>query len=146
MSLEILSADKIQILDEVETWEQAITIAANPLLTQDYFESSYVTAMIDSVKELGPYIVIAPEIAIAHARPNDDVKHIGLSLLKLNQHINFSEEGHFASLIFVLSAIDNDGHLAILRSLATKLGNQETVNKLLAAQEINEIVNIFKGE
>ena len=146
MSLEILSADKIQILDKVETWEQAITIAANPLLTQDYFESSYVTAMIDSVKELGPYIVIAPEIAIAHARPNDDVKHIGLSLLKLNQHINFSEEGHFASLIFVLSAIDNDGHLAILRSLATKLGDQDTVNKLLAAQEINEIVNIFKGE
>ncbi|NQE00398.1 PTS sugar transporter subunit IIA, partial [Staphylococcus xylosus] len=122
MSLEILSADKVQILDKVETWEQAITIAANPLLTQDYFESSYVTAMIDSVKELGPYIVIAPEIAIAHARPNDDVKHIGLSLLKLNEHINFSEEGHFASLIFVLSAVDNDGHLAILRSLATKLG------------------------
>ncbi|MBF0812554.1 PTS sugar transporter subunit IIA [Staphylococcus sp. KY49P] len=146
MSLEILSADKIQILDKVETWEQAITIAANPLLTQDYFESSYVTAMIDSVKELGPYIVIAPEIAIAHARPNDDVKHIGLSLLKLNEHINFSEEGHFASLIFVLSAVDNDGHLAILRSLATKLGNQDTVNQLLAAQEINEIVNIFKGE
>ena len=146
MSLEILSADKIQILDKVETWEQAITIAATPLLTQDYFESSYVTAMIDSVKELGPYIVIAPEIAIAHARPNDDVKHIGLSLLKLNQHINFSEEGHFASLIFVLSAIDNDGHLAILRSLATKFGDQDTVNKLLAAQEINEIVNIFKGE
>ncbi|MDW8543154.1 PTS sugar transporter subunit IIA [Staphylococcus sp. mip270_02] len=146
MSLEILSADKVQILDKVETWEQAITIAANPLLTQDYFESSYVTAMIDSVKELGPYIVIAPEIAIAHARPNDDVKHIGLSLLKLNEHINFSEEGHFASLIFVLSAVDNDGHLAILRSLATKLGNQDTVNQLLAAQEINEIVNIFKGE
>ncbi|MGW7976275.1 PTS sugar transporter subunit IIA [Staphylococcus xylosus] len=146
MSLEILSADKIQILDKVETWEQAITIAANPLLIQDYFESSYVTAMIDSVKELGPYIVIAPEIAIAHARPNDDVKHIGLSLLKLNEHINFSEEGHFASLIFVLSAVDNDGHLAILRSLATKLGNQDTVNQLLAAQEINEIVNIFKGE
>lgn len=146
MSLEILSADKVQILDKVETWEQAITIAANPLLTQDYFESSYVTAMIGSVKELGPYIVIAPEIAIAHARPNDDVKHIGLSLLKLNEHINFSEEGHFASLIFVLSAVDNDGHLAILRSLATKLGNQDTVNQLLAAQEINEIVNIFKGE
>ncbi|NQD99642.1 PTS sugar transporter subunit IIA, partial [Staphylococcus xylosus] len=66
--------------------------------------------------------------------------------LKLNEHINFSEEGHFASLIFVLSAVDNDGHLAILRSLATKLGNQDTVNQLLAAQEINEIVNIFKGE
>lgn len=146
MSLEILSTDKVQILDQVATWEQAITIAANPLLTQDYFEPSYVTAMIDSVKELGPYIVIAPEIAIAHARPNDDVMHIGLSLLKLNKHVNFSEEGHFASLIFVLSAVDNDSHLAILRDLATKLGNQDTVNQLLAAQEIKEIVNILKGE
>ncbi len=34
--------------------------------------------MIDSVNELGPYIVIAPEIAIAHARPRDnDVHQVG---------------------------------------------------------------------
>ena len=90
--------------------------------------------------------MIAPEIAIAHARPNNNVKKIGLSLLKLNQHINFSEEGHYASLVFVLSAIDNEGHLEVLRSLATTLGNQQTVKNLLNAQTSSEIINIFKGE
>ncbi|WP_436862258.1 PTS sugar transporter subunit IIA [Staphylococcus caeli] len=146
MSLETLSADKVQVVDQVDDWEQAINLAAQPLLKQDYFEESYIKAMIDSVKQLGPYIVIAPEIAIAHARPNDDVKQVGLSLLKLNHHINFSEDGHYASLIFVLSAIDNEAHLAILRNLATILGNQETVNKLLTAQTAEEIINIIQGE
>ncbi|MFQ3783265.1 PTS sugar transporter subunit IIA [Staphylococcus saprophyticus] len=146
MSLEILSADKVQIKEQVDNWEQGITLAAQPLLNQDYFEQSYITSMIDSVKKLGPYIVIAPEIAIAHARPNDEVNKIGLSLLKLNQHINFSEEGHYASLIFVLSAVDNEGHLEILRHLATTLGDQEVVNQLLKAQEVKDILNIFKGE
>ncbi|PHK49940.1 PTS sugar transporter subunit IIA [Staphylococcus edaphicus] len=146
MSLEILSADKIQIKEQVDDWEQGITLAAQPLLSQGYFEQTYITSMIDSVKELGPYIVIAPEIAIAHARPNDGVKKIGLSLLKLNRHINFSEDGHYASLIFVLSAVDNEGHLEILRHLAMTLGDQEVVNEILNAQKVNEILNIFKGE
>ncbi|PTE81346.1 MULTISPECIES: PTS sugar transporter subunit IIA [Staphylococcus] len=146
MTLEILSSDKVQVLEQVESWREAINIAASPLQEQGYFQQAYIDDMIHSVEKLGPYIVIAPEIAIAHARPNNNVKKIGLSLLKLNQHINFSEEGHYASLVFVLSAIDNEGHLEVLRSLATTLGNQQTVNNLLNAQTSSEIINIFKGE
>ncbi|MCE5033652.1 MULTISPECIES: PTS sugar transporter subunit IIA [Staphylococcus] len=146
MTLEIISSDKVQVLEQVESWREAINIAASPLQEQGYFQQDYIDDMIRSVEKLGPYIVIAPEIAIAHARPNNNVKKIGLSLLKLNQHINFSEEGHYASLVFVLSAIDNEGHLEVLRSLATTLGNQQTVNNLLNAQTSSEIINIFKGE
>ncbi|WP_145372902.1 PTS sugar transporter subunit IIA [Staphylococcus cohnii] len=146
MTLEILSSDKVQVLEQVESWREAINIAASPLREQGYFQQAYIDDMIHSVEKLGPYIVIAPEIAIAHARPNNNVRKIGLSLLKLNQHINFSEEGHYASLVFVLSAIDNEGHLEVLRSLATTLGNQQTVNNILKAQTSSEIINIFKGE
>ena len=146
MTLEIISSDKVQVLEQVESWREAINIAASPLQEQGYFQQDYIDDMIRSVEKLGPYIVIAPEIAIAHARPNNNVKKIGLSLLKLNQHINFSEEGHYASLVFVLSAIDNEGHLEVLRSLATTLGNQQTVSNLLNAQTSSEIINIFKGE
>ena len=146
MTLEIISSDKVQVLEQVESWREAINIAASPLQEQGYFQQAYIDDMIHSVEKLGPYIVIAPEIAIAHARPNNNVKKIGLSLLKLNQHINFSEEGHYASLVFVLSAIDNEGHLEVLSSLATTLGNQQTVKNLLNAQTSSEIINIFKGE
>lgn len=146
MTVEILSTDKVQVLEQVESWREAISIAAGPLKEQGYFQQDYIDDMIHSVEKLGPYIVIAPEIAIAHARPNSNVKKIGLGLLKLNQHINFSEEGHYASLVFVLSAIDNEGHLEVLRNLATTLGNQQTVENLLNAQTSSEIINIFKGE
>ena len=146
MTLEILSSDKVQVLEQVKSWREAISIAANPLKEQGYFQQDYIDDMIHSVEKLGPYIVIAPEIAIAHARPNNNVKKIGLSLLKLNQHINFSEEGHFASLVFVLSAVDNTAHLEILKQLAQILGDKQTVEELLSAQNNTEIINILKGE
>lgn len=144
MALDILTKDKIKVQDQVPDWSQAITEAAQPLLEQDYIETGYIDAMIDSVKEFGPYIVIAPEIAIAHARPEDNVNKVGLSLLKLNESINFAEDSHYASLIFVLSATDNASHLNVLQSLAGLLGNKEVVNQLLASKNSDEIIEIIK--
>lgn len=144
MALDILTKDKIKVQDQVPDWSQAITEAAQPLLEQDYIETGYIDAMIDSVKEFGPYIVIAPEIAIAHTRPEDNVNKVGLSLLKLNESINFAEDSHYASLIFVLSATDNTSHLNVLQSLAGLLGNKEVVNQLLASKNSDEIIEIIK--
>ncbi|MFG6128711.1 PTS sugar transporter subunit IIA, partial [Staphylococcus aureus] len=53
-----------------------MTVASQPLLQEQVIEQCYVEAMIESVNELGPYIVIAPEIAIAHARPNNNVHQV----------------------------------------------------------------------
>ncbi|MCH4458109.1 PTS sugar transporter subunit IIA [Staphylococcus haemolyticus] len=144
MSLEILTKDRIVLEDNVETWEQAIQHASKPLIDQKIIENNYVTSMIESVQEFGPYIVIAPEIAIAHARPDNNVNEVGLSLLKLDDHINFSNDGHYASLIFVLSAVDSNSHLGILQSLAQLLGNKENVEKLLDSKSKEDIINIIK--
>lgn len=144
MALDILTKDKIKVQDHVPDWSQAITEAAQPLLEQDYIETGYIDAMIDSVKKFGPYIVIAPEIAIAHARPENNVNKVGLSLLKLNESINFAEDSHYASLIFVLSATDNTSHLNVLQSLAGLLGNKEIVNQLLTSKNSDEIIEIIK--
>lgn len=144
MALEILTEDKITIQEKTTNWSTAIQEAAQPLLNDQFITKEYINEMIDSVNELGPYIVIAPEIAIAHARPNENVNKVGLSLLKLNQHINFSEDGHFASLIFVLSAIDSHSHLSVLQDLAKVLGDKDKVGKLLETQKKSEILNILK--
>lgn len=144
MTLDILSTKRIIVKEQVNNWNEAITIASQPLLQEQVIEQSYVEAMIESVNELGPYIVIAPEIAIAHARPNNNVHQVGLSLLKLNQHVAFCDEDHYASLIFVLSAIDNHSHLSILQNLATILGDNQTVQQLLNAKNVQEITTILK--
>ncbi|HEC2153535.1 TPA: PTS sugar transporter subunit IIA [Staphylococcus delphini] len=145
MSLEMLTEDKINVRECVASWEEAIKEASQPLVDQAYFSQSYVDAMIDSVYRHGPYIVIAPEIAIAHARPNNNVNKVGVSLLKLNQHINFGKKSHYASLVFVFSAVDTHSHLDILQSLARILGDVETVNHLIQSQNEAEILSIIKG-
>lgn len=141
---EIIREEHIVLKNHVTDWEESIQLASEPLLRDGYFSQNYVDAMINSVKEMGPYIVIAPEIAIAHARPDENVQQVGLSLLKLENHINFSEDGHYASLIFVLSAIDNEAHLEILRNLATILSDKEKVNAVIDATNAKQIINIFK--
>lgn len=145
MTLDVLSKDKIIIKNHVDNWEQAIKLAAQPLLSQNYIAPSYIDAMIQSVKTLGPYIVIAPQVAIAHARPGNDVHQVGLSLLKLEEAINFSTDSHYATLIFVLSATDHTSHLSILQNLAQLLGQQQNIEALLEASNEREIINIIKG-
>lgn len=144
MALDILTKDHIIVKDTVRNWMDAIKTAAKPLLEHQIIEQSYVDAMINSVHELGPYIVIAPEIAIAHARPNHDVHQVGLSLLKLNEQVQFCDDRHKASLIFVLSAIDNTSHLSTLQNLASLLGNQQIVQQLLEAKTTQQILSILK--
>ncbi|MBM6629567.1 PTS sugar transporter subunit IIA [Mammaliicoccus vitulinus] len=141
---QIIKEEHIQLREKVANWEESIQVAAAPLLQEGYFNDDYVKSMIKSVHDMGPYIVIAPEIAIAHARPNDNVHKVGLSLLKLEEHINFSDNSHYASLVFVLSAIDNEAHLEILKKLATILSDKETVQSLILANSKSEIINIFK--
>lgn len=141
---QIIKEEHIQLREKVANWEESIQVAAAPLLQEGYFNDDYVKSMIKSVYDMGPYIVIAPEIAIAHARPNDNVHKVGLSLLKLEEHINFSDNSHYASLVFVLSAIDNEAHLEILKKLATILSDKETVASLILANSKSEIINIFK--
>jgi PTS system ascorbate-specific IIA component len=141
---DFIKEEHILLRQKVNSWEESIQLASKPLLAEGYFTQKYVESMIDSVHEMGPYIVIAPEVAIAHSRPGNNVEKVGLSLLKLDEHINFSEDGHYASLIFVLSAVDNEAHLDILRQLATKLSDKKRINRLIEAKNSEEIINIFK--
>lgn len=140
-----LTREMIQVKQEVRGWEEAIKLAAKPLLESQYISEGYVTAMIQNVKELGPYIVIAPDIAIAHARPENNVQKVGLSLLKLNKSINFATDSHYASLVFVLAAVDNEQHLDMLAELSTVLNDHDKVEQLKTSLSSSEILKVING-
>ncbi|GAA0592142.1 PTS sugar transporter subunit IIA [Virgibacillus siamensis] len=138
----VLTEDKILLQNNVKNWEEAIQIAAKPLVPE-FIKQDYVQAMIENVKELGPYIVIAPDIAIAHARPDGNVHKVGLSLLKLDESINFGEDSHYAALVFVLAAVDNEQHLDLLSELANVLNDSEKVSQIKHCSSSKKIVNII---
>lgn len=143
MLKDVLTEKNILVEDKSEDWESAIRLASAPLLDSGKVEEGYVRKMIKNVYDLGPYIVISPQIAIAHSRPEGTVNEVSLSLLKLNTPVKFSDEGHEASLIFVLAAVDNEQHLGILKDLAGKLGDTNIVKSLLAAKNEREIYKIL---
>lgn len=127
-------------------WKTAIIRASLPLIRNNSIEQEYVDAMIKGVEELGPYIVIAPQIAFAHARPEQGVNATDLSLLISKQDIKFSEkENHHCKLIFVFSAEDDTSHLELLMSLSSFLSEEENVQALINVKTVEEAVKIVQG-
>lgn len=132
----------IQIFDFVESWEESIKIAANPLLEKGVIEEKYVSAMIKSINELGFYIILRENLAMPHARPEDGAVGTGISLLKLTEPVNYGEQKIY--LIFVLASKDADSHMEILMKLMELFQNDECIEKLIKASNIHEIEEIIK--
>lgn len=65
--------------------------AGGLLLDNQSIKKEYIADMIASVHEFGPYIVIAPGIALFHARPEGNVNEICLSYLRLKSQLNLEQ-------------------------------------------------------
>lgn len=141
---DLLTKEMVQYINEASNWREAVQIASKPLLKNNSISESYIDAMIANIENLGPYIVIAPDIALPHARPEDGVNQIGMSLLKLKNSVWFSDqEKHRVRLIFVLAAVDNEKHLRALSQLTTMLSDQEVFDKLLHTESVDEIMQLI---
>lgn len=144
MLKDLLIRPHIQFVEKVGDWKEAIILASKPLLDEGYITSEYVQAMIHNVTTLGPYIVIAPGVALPHARPEHGVKKIGMSFLKIKNGCLFSEkEEHRVYVLIVLAAIDNEMHLKALSQL-TKLLSKENMKTLFATNSVEEILELIE--
>ena len=84
-----MSKDHIELNVRAANWQEAIYAAAKPLERSGAITKNYAEAMIASVHEYGPYIVLAPGVAIAHARPEDGVNELSVSFIQLAEPIPF---------------------------------------------------------
>ena len=138
----ILNTNLIQFKDQLETWQEAIQLAAEPLLNNNSIEQTYVDKIISNTKEIGPYYILAPNIALPHARPEFGVKKMGLSILVIKEPVWFSDKDqHKVQLIIVLAAADNQSHLEALAELAAILGDEENVNKLIHSESKEDFLD-----
>ncbi|MHC9532130.1 BglG family transcription antiterminator [Dellaglioa sp. L3N] len=148
MLSELLTEDMIQLSDSKMKWEEAISYAAEPLKNEGKIESTYVEAMINKVKDYGPFIHIGKGVALPHARPEDGVNELGMSMLKVKEPVFLlDDERHPIKVFICLAAIDNENHLKALASLTKILSNKDRLEDLLEAKSKEEILNIInKGE
>ncbi len=131
----------MQIIENASNYEEAIQIASKPLLENDYITKDYIQAMIDSVEEHGPYIVLADDFALPHARPSEAVKKTGLSLLTVKDGVDL--KGNTVKLFVVLAAKDSTSHNEALQSLAEFLMDKQNIQDVIACDRVQDIKKIL---
>jgi PTS system ascorbate-specific IIA component len=144
LSLAALSSafapNSIEVGVVVDSREAAIVRVGELLVASGRTSAGSVDEMLGVLNELGPYFVIAPGIAIAHARPSESVVSAGLSLAVLASPIEFgSDHNDPVRLVFGLCAKDHDGHIEVLAGLAEVLSDDVQVNFLLNAPDAAQI-------
>ena len=142
---ELLPPERIKLEVRVDTWQEAIREAGELLLEGSAVTEEYIQAMIKVAEELGPYIVIAPGIALPHAAKEAGAKKTALSLVKLVEPINFGNpDNDPVRLVFGLAAVDKKVHMLALQALAELFLSSDLVDQLFKAESIDSILEIFQ--
>lgn len=141
-----LPAENIQIVDSVNDWKQAITLSAQPLLAKGAITEDYINAIFNSHQELGPYYVLAPGLAMPHARPEQGAIKNGLSLLHIKQGVSFdAEENDPIYVVIMLCALSGEEHINMITALAEIFSDDERLAALLEASSMEAIQSIING-
>lgn len=134
----------IQLIPSIDSWQEALDLCAKPLLDESLIEQRYITRIKKLHQEIGAYFVIAPQIAMPHARPEDGVLEQSASLLIVKNGVNFESNNDPVNIILLFSAKDNESHLNMLSQVAELFGNAEDVAKISNATTIEQVVDIIK--
>ncbi|MHA1505595.1 MAG: PTS sugar transporter subunit IIA [Candidatus Asgardarchaeia archaeon] len=142
---DVVKPEVIKLKVEVTDCIDAIKKAGRILVEQGIVEERYIEGMIKTFNELGPYIVIAPGVAIPHARPEDGAKKVGLSIMTLKKPVIFgNEENDPVRICIAFASPDTHQHVKILASLANILQSKEDIEAISNAKTPQEVIEIIK--
>ena len=143
LSLEkVICPELVRVNVVAKDRDDAIRVAGKVLVDARIVENKYIDAMIQTCNDLGPYIVLAPHVAIPHARPEDGVNKVGFSIITLKEPIPFGNESNDpVKIVIAFASPDRDQHVEILSGLATFLQNDDLINGVCKAESREDIVN-----
>ncbi|MCX8198484.1 MAG: PTS sugar transporter subunit IIA [Sulfolobales archaeon] len=128
----------VKVIEGAEDWSTAVRASMKILVDNGCVEERYVDGAIETCRNMGPYIAIAPGIAIPHARPEDGAKEVCLCFLIVRNGVYFGSENDPVHLLIGFSSPDRVAHLALIKELAGLLINYGPRILDLAKSSIDE--------
>lgn len=142
---QLLPPSHIQLQVRCENWEEAVRRSAQPLLQLDYIEERYIDAMIQNIKENGPYIVLSKGFAFPHEGISQGTKKLGMNLIRLEHPVNFdAQERDPVEFVCCLSATDHNTHLKAFFHLVNLLKKEEFKEELRKSKTPEELAEVIK--
>ncbi|MBF9000921.1 PTS sugar transporter subunit IIA [Vibrio nitrifigilis] len=111
---------------EASDWKSAIKIGTDMLIKSGAILPSYHEAIISSIEKLGPYIVIAPSLAMPHARPENGVVKTAFALVTLKEPIFFTGEDSPIDVLITLAGSSSDQHMEGLMEVTQVLDDDDS--------------------
>src|SRR3989442_3538508 len=137
----LLPIAAIRLNGPATDWRDAVRASGDALVAGGIPPPAYADQMIATVEQLGPYIVIAPGIALAHARPSDAVLQPGLSWVTLAQPVRFGHKDNDpVTLVVGLAAPDSSSHVQALATLAGLVDDRSRRDTLLRAKTPRDVL------
>jgi mannitol/fructose-specific phosphotransferase system IIA component (Ntr-type) len=142
--MELITPDKVAVGVSVENWREAICVAGDLLIQCGAVKPEYTAAMIRMAEELGPYIVIAPGIAIPHARPEEGALKVAFVVVQLEPPVPFGNaQNDPVVLEIAFCSPDSNGHVILLSKIARAIGQNGFLERIKSARSPDELVAAF---
>ena len=140
MTLPSLPDTAIRVGAHAVDWRGAVRTAGDALTRSGATRASYADRMIGVIEEFGAYVVIAPGLALAHARPGPDVLHGGLSVVTLVEPVAFGHPHNDPVRVVVGLAVSSaEEHVASVAELANAFNDATVIERLAAAGTADEV-------
>ncbi len=141
-----LQEKNIRIKQEANDWEDAVRKSGQLLVDSGCAGEEYIEAIIEMVKRDGPYIVISPGLALPHARPEEGARREGISIVTLQEPVEFGHpENDPVDILVAFTGSDGDSHLEMLQALAGFLNQKENLEFLRQANSPREVIDYIKN-
>jgi transcriptional antiterminator/mannitol/fructose-specific phosphotransferase system IIA component (Ntr-type) len=142
---DLLLEENITIANRVDGWEDAVYLAGKPLIESGAIEESYLEAIIKVNRTHGPYSVIAPNIALLHAKPIDGVNKLCMGLLILKQGVRFgAKKFDPVRIVFIIGMQGAFSHLNVLHDFIRIIRAKRICERLAQCETPQEVKKELK--
>jgi len=125
-------------------WREAVELAGAALTAAGAARPEYAGEMVRMIDEHGPYIVVAPGLALAHARPGPEVVTDGLAVVTLANPVEFGHPYNDpVRVVLGVAAASNESHLQAVAELANIFNDSDAVDHLARAASADEVRGIL---
>lgn len=142
--LSILDESRIRIFPDRCSWQNSVRIAGRCLLDNRSIEPKYLDTMITQLQYYGPYMFLTENVLLAHAKPEDGVNCLDVSMALFRESVWFSDSKK-AKIIWVLAAEDQEKHLKILQDILTLTGDSKFLSDIENAKSSTDILVQIKS-
>ena len=90
----LLQEKNCYLRDRVQDWKEAVHIACEPLIEQNYCTTAYEAAIYEITERLGPYYVLCENLALIHASNQSGVNDTQMAVTVLKEPVKFKPDGY----------------------------------------------------